>query len=311
MQYHPGINMSRIQSFGGLPALIFVVFIVCAVGRIFNPFEYLLMLVVIEVAALAVVPLVRRLRQRDSREEQRLFGGHFLSQGDIQQASLLEDAKDYAAAANAWRAITASDPSNATAWHRLGSSLLAAKQYDNAVAAETKAAEFPDVRGRALYNVACAHALQRHTVEALDALERAVDAGLGYRWMLEGDADLASIRQSPRFQEILERSEAVAPTLGTSSEPGSAVTRSAHASGAPKRGNAVNIRPSGAGFGIRIPNDPLISTGSTDMGTPGFAFSSMPGKSWLDHILFVVLLLLLLAGLLGLFLSQLPPGYLW
>jgi len=195
--------MSRIQSFGGLPALIFAVFIFLAVGSIFNPFEYLLMLVGIEIAALALVPLVRRLRQRDTHEEELLFGGHFLSQGDIQQASLLEDAKDYTGAANAWRAITVSDPSNGLAWYRLGSSLLAAKQYDDSVVAETKAADFPDVRARALYDVACARALQGHSAEALDALERAVDPGLRYRWMLVGDVDLASIRQSPRFQEIL------------------------------------------------------------------------------------------------------------
>jgi hypothetical protein len=61
------------------------------------------------------------------------------------------------------------------------------------------------VRGRALYNLACARALQGRSADALDALDRAVDAGFKYRGLLEEDDDLASIRSSPRFREILSK----------------------------------------------------------------------------------------------------------
>jgi transcriptional regulator GlxA family with amidase domain len=123
----------------------------------------------------------------------------------MQQAALLEDARDYEGAARAWRALTDADPANGFAWFRMGSALLSLKQFDNAVAASTRAAEFAEVRGRALYNIACARALQGRPDDALEALARAVDAGFRQRWALEGDEDLASIRSTPRFQEILAK----------------------------------------------------------------------------------------------------------
>src|SRR4029079_5897568 len=83
----------------------------------------------------------------------------------MQQASLLEDARDFTGAAKAWRAIAGADPTNGFAWLRLGYSLSAAKQFEESVAASTKAAEFPDVRARALYNIACARALQGRSSE--------------------------------------------------------------------------------------------------------------------------------------------------
>jgi serine/threonine protein kinase/tetratricopeptide (TPR) repeat protein len=55
-----------------------------------------------------------------------------------------------------------------------------------------------------LYNVACAFARADEPDEALDLLERAVAAGFGYRAWLENDVDFESIRQSPRFQALLE-----------------------------------------------------------------------------------------------------------
>jgi hypothetical protein len=40
---------------------------------------------------------------------------------------------------------------------------------------------------------------------ALHHLREAVDAGFKKRWALEGDPDLASLRGSPRFQELLKK----------------------------------------------------------------------------------------------------------
>ena len=123
----------------------------------------------------------------------------------MQQAALLEDAHDFEGAARAWRALTEADPKNGFAWFRMGSSLLSLRQFEDSIAASTRAAEFPDMRGRALYNIACARALQGRSDEALDALAKAVDAGFRQKWALEGDEDLASIRQTPRFKEILSK----------------------------------------------------------------------------------------------------------
>ena len=80
MQYHPGPNMSKIRDSGGLPAVLWVAFIILAVGKIFKPVEYFALLLGIGILAIVFVPVVRRIQQRDSREEERLYGGHFLTE---------------------------------------------------------------------------------------------------------------------------------------------------------------------------------------------------------------------------------------
>ena len=121
----------------------------------------------------------------------------------MQQASLLEEAKDLEGAAEAWRAILAKDPSNAFAWYRLGYSLHGMGKLEEAVQAANKAAESPEMRGRALFNVACARAVQGKKSEALEALRGAVDAGFKESWYLKNEPDLASIRSEPGFAAIL------------------------------------------------------------------------------------------------------------
>jgi adenylate cyclase len=56
-----------------------------------------------------------------------------------------------------------------------------------------------------LYNVACAYANGGEPERALEALDRAVGTGRGNRGWFEHDADLDSLRSSPRFAEILAR----------------------------------------------------------------------------------------------------------
>jgi TolB-like protein/cytochrome c-type biogenesis protein CcmH/NrfG len=58
-----------------------------------------------------------------------------------------------------------------------------------------------------VYNVACIYALAGRAAEALDCIERAVDAGLTQRGWLEHDSNLDLIRKEPRFQALLKRLE--------------------------------------------------------------------------------------------------------
>ena len=122
----------------------------------------------------------------------------------MQQASALDDAHDWPAAAKAWRAIADREPTNGVAWYRLGSALAWMKKYDESVSALTKASEFTDVRANALYNLACVHALEGRSEDAIATLTSAVEAGFHHKHYFEQDADLASIRQDPRFQKLLE-----------------------------------------------------------------------------------------------------------
>jgi serine/threonine protein kinase/tetratricopeptide (TPR) repeat protein len=58
-----------------------------------------------------------------------------------------------------------------------------------------------------IYNVACIYSLAGRAAEALDCIERAVDAGLTQRGWLEHDSNLDLIRKEPRFQALLKRLE--------------------------------------------------------------------------------------------------------
>ncbi len=58
-----------------------------------------------------------------------------------------------------------------------------------------------------IYNVACIYSLAGRAAEALDCIERAVDAGLTQRGWLEHDSNLDLIRNEPRFQALLKRLE--------------------------------------------------------------------------------------------------------
>lgn len=58
------------------------------------------------------------------------------------------------------------------------------------------------------YNLACAYALSGDKVGAIDAWERAVDAGWADAEHARGDADLTSIKSDPRFEAALKKIEA-------------------------------------------------------------------------------------------------------
>jgi adenylate cyclase len=56
-----------------------------------------------------------------------------------------------------------------------------------------------------LYNVACIYSLAGKAAEALDCLERAVDAGLNQKEWLQHDSNLDLIRQDARFAVLMKR----------------------------------------------------------------------------------------------------------
>jgi len=56
-----------------------------------------------------------------------------------------------------------------------------------------------------LYNVACVYSLQGRVDDALDCLERAAKHGFRQRSWVENDSDLIALRESPRFQSLLDQ----------------------------------------------------------------------------------------------------------
>lgn len=87
----------------------------------------------------------------------------------------------------------------------LQSHLHGAGRYPEAASVGQRAFDAgPDDRAAAAYNVACSLACAGRTVEALDWLERAAEAGFTDRSLLEGDPDLEPLRSSGRYQAVRE-----------------------------------------------------------------------------------------------------------
>ncbi|HKC10688.1 MAG TPA: tetratricopeptide repeat protein, partial [Vicinamibacteria bacterium] len=115
------------------------------------------------------------------------------------------EAKNYAEASRAYHSLLERDPADAFVWYRLGKLLHQMGKWAEAIDAAGHALTSPEWRPEALYNMACAYALKGEADSAMQHLREAVDAGFKKRWALEGDPDLASLRGSQRFQELLKK----------------------------------------------------------------------------------------------------------
>lgn len=78
-------------------------------------------------------------------------------------------------------------------------------RFDEAVKSYEKALETGMTRGVAYYNMACVYAISKQTDKAFEMLGKAIDAGYTDRSQFETDTDLTSIRNDPRFTQILAR----------------------------------------------------------------------------------------------------------
>ncbi|MEM1447576.1 MAG: tetratricopeptide repeat protein [Planctomycetota bacterium] len=72
---------------------------------------------------------------------------------DLDRAERLFASERWDAAAHAYERVTASDPSQARAWFKLGYAYLRLGAYGSARTAYERAAEFEDVRDAALHNL--------------------------------------------------------------------------------------------------------------------------------------------------------------
>lgn len=120
-----------------------------------------------------------------------------------EEAAALQADGRWEEAAEAWQLVLEEEPDNGTAWFNLGYSLHAAGRLDEAIRAHKRAAEFDDLRGIALYNLGCAYALTGRSDKALKALAASLEAGFDVRRHAGNDSDLESLRDDPRFRELL------------------------------------------------------------------------------------------------------------
>lgn len=123
-----------------------------------------------------------------------------------QQAGDAYQKGDWKKAAEAYAAITKSEPGSGRAWYRLGSSYARLGKVDEAIAALVKADEIgqsPLVR----YDLACLHARRADSTQAFAWLEKAAASGFRSTDEMKNDADLVSLRGSPRFAAIMSQVE--------------------------------------------------------------------------------------------------------
>ena len=132
------------------------------------------------------------------------------SKAAMQAAEELYQNKNWQAAANALDAVTAADPSDALAWLHLGSSRQKLQQYEQAVAAYKHLENDQNFAAPALYREALSLAKLNRKSEALDALDKAVDAGFARPQIMEQEPDLAVLREDPGFAKIVAKADVMA-----------------------------------------------------------------------------------------------------
>ncbi|HZY04753.1 MAG TPA: protein kinase [Anaeromyxobacteraceae bacterium] len=100
------------------------------------------------------------------------------------------------------------DPDDVRALYFLGGAYLRLGERERGLERVAQALELYPDDFTTLYNAACTYALAGERQRALDTLERAVAGGRGSRKWIENDADLDSLRDDPRFREILRKVKA-------------------------------------------------------------------------------------------------------
>ena len=117
---------------------------------------------------------------------------------------LFED-YDWKAAASAYEKVVARMPDNGEAYHRLGYALIISGRHADSIKAFKRQLETGYRAATALYNLACANALQGNTEVAMDWLRKSVDAGFDQHKLFRTDKDLAALRRHPEFETLRGR----------------------------------------------------------------------------------------------------------
>jgi uncharacterized protein (TIGR03067 family) len=119
---------------------------------------------------------------------------------EAQQAMRQEDYKE---AAELFQKVVDQDADNGIAWQQLGYCLHSSGDLDAAIPVHKKAATFAPFKSVSLYNLGCAYALKNDPDKAFDYLNQAAAAGFDQVGQAEGDSDLDSLRDDPRFSRFM------------------------------------------------------------------------------------------------------------
>ncbi len=121
----------------------------------------------------------------------------------MQEAQTYQNQQQFIEAAEIYLQVTEAQPENGVAWFNLGYCLHLAGELDLAINAHRKAATFEQFAGIGQYNLGCAYALLGESDEAFEALIASYEAGFNLGGQLDADSDLDSLRDDPRFEELV------------------------------------------------------------------------------------------------------------
>ena len=108
-------------------------------------------------------------------------------------------------AVDAAERVLRNSPDDVRARYLSGAGLVALGRREEGFARLNEAIAIRPTDFSVLYNAACSFAIAGKPDRALELLDRAVGTGKGFRAWMEHDPDLDSVRDLPRFKEILAR----------------------------------------------------------------------------------------------------------
>ncbi|MCP3962007.1 MAG: tetratricopeptide repeat protein [bacterium] len=123
----------------------------------------------------------------------------------MERAAGLVANDDWAGAADAYQAITESEPDNAGAWFGLGRSQFESRRVDRAIAAFEKALELGFDPARSMLHLARCHAAQGGDEEAIGWIRKAAETGASIHQALETTAEFKRLEENAEFREILDQ----------------------------------------------------------------------------------------------------------
>lgn len=126
----------------------------------------------------------------------------YLDAVNRQEINLAIEDANWSKAVELLKPLVDSSPADASALFFMGYALHAGGNVDEAIEYHRRASEFPQTRAIALYNWACALALQGKKEEALERLEESIYEGFLPDTHLGDDPDLALLVNTQRFKDL-------------------------------------------------------------------------------------------------------------
>ena len=117
------------------------------------------------------------------------------------------DLLEYRALLPLYESAIEEDPEDLPALYWLGHAYTRLGKHEEGLEMDLRLTALRPEDETARYNLACSHALVGNREEAFETLEEAIRLGYREPAHMREDPDLASIREDPRFREILERLE--------------------------------------------------------------------------------------------------------